>query len=354
MNVVMVGPFPPPTHGMSVINCAMYHVLQTSCGSVERIDTSGPNLARSVFARLRRLPRIILSAARLGRSQAPTLYMSVSGGFGQVYEVVFLLLARMKGMRVFLHHHCFAYLDRPNFVTQTLLRLAEGRAVHITLSDGMAARLGSLGVCRSRIVSLSNAAFLASPSEVPIVIRDSLRTIGFLGNISEEKGIFEFIALAEAMNILAPNLRFVLAGPFQDFTVEADVRNRLAKSPIVEYVGPKYGASKSRFFTEIDALVFPTKYANEAEPVTIHEAMMHAVPVIAIGRGAIPEMMRNGGGLVIPVASDFLDAALQQLCEWDRSNSAYLDASSAAAAVYCEANLCSRNKLVDLVTDILK
>ncbi|MGK2925646.1 MAG: hypothetical protein ACSLE2_08485 [Lysobacterales bacterium] len=41
--------------------------------------------------------------------------MSVSGGLRQVYELAFLLLARMRGMRLFLHDHSLEYLDRPGF-----------------------------------------------------------------------------------------------------------------------------------------------------------------------------------------------------------------------------------------------
>ena len=67
--------------------------------------------------------------------------MSVSGGVGQVYELAFLLLARLRGMRVFLHHHSFAYLDRPGMLTRALVRAAGDDAVHLTQSPEMANRL---------------------------------------------------------------------------------------------------------------------------------------------------------------------------------------------------------------------
>jgi glycosyltransferase involved in cell wall biosynthesis len=65
----------------------------------------------------------------------------------------------------------------------------------------------------------------------------------------------------------------------------------------VEYVGPVYGGQKERFYRQLDVFLFPTNYANEAEPLVIYEAMRQGVHVIACDRGAIAEMLSNGAGL---------------------------------------------------------
>src|SRR5680860_532784 len=81
----------------------------------------------------------------------------------------------------------------------------------------------------------------------------------------------------------------------------------------LDYVGPQYGADKKTFFDSIDALIFPTRYANEAEPLTIHEAATHGLSVIAYGRGSIPEIVGSDCGLVIDPAETLAPAALAQI-----------------------------------------
>ena len=54
------------------------------------------------------------------------------------------------------------------------------------------------------------------------------------------------------------------------------------------------GSTRSAFIGSLDIFLFPTNYANEAEPLVIYEAMRRGVYVIACDRGAISEMLLNG------------------------------------------------------------
>ena len=70
-----------------------------------------------------------------------------------------LLLARLRGLRLFLHHHSFAYLDSRQLSAWLLMLVAGHSAVHITESPHMAERLSrQYGI--GRAVSISNAVFL--------------------------------------------------------------------------------------------------------------------------------------------------------------------------------------------------
>jgi len=139
-----------------------------------------------------------------------------------------------------------------------------------------------------------------------------------LSNISAEKGVFEFISLVRACNERGMEVKGMLAGPFADDRVKEEVLAAIAESGI-EYVGAKYGEEKQRFFEQIDVLVFPTQYVNEAEPVTIHEAMKCSNPVIAIARGAIPEVIEPSGGRAISPDDDFVSNSFAVLQDWVNS-----------------------------------
>src|SRR4051812_36370985 len=119
IQVFMIGAFPPPTNGRSFINSAMRERLIKSKIPVLSINLSADSLERSWRARLglSRITKIIgglleyWAAAQTGRNS--TLYIGVSGGAGQVIDLLFTLAGRFKGARIYMHHHSFAYIDQP-------------------------------------------------------------------------------------------------------------------------------------------------------------------------------------------------------------------------------------------------
>src|SRR5659263_176212 len=102
----MVGAFPPPMHGMAAVNGAVRTQLERMSVPIEEINIAAPSLDRSLTARLARLPKVL-----------------------------FLLLARLHGMRIFLHHHSYAYLDQRKALLRILVYVAGSAATHIALSD---------------------------------------------------------------------------------------------------------------------------------------------------------------------------------------------------------------------------
>ena len=260
--------------------------------------------------------------------------MSVSGGLGQVYELAFLLLARLRGMRVFLHHHSFAYLEEPTWVAQALITSAGSRVVHVTQSHGMAQRLHAL-YGTGHVVPISNAVLYPRPTGTARC-RMAARKLGFLSNLSAEKGVFEFLDLMAAAASAGLPITGVLAGACQDQNTRDRLEQYLRSLHNVSYVGAVYGADKDQFLDAIDVLVFPTRYRNETEGIVNHEAMSRGIPVIAYGRGCIPEIVSADCGLVIDPAEPFVPAALAKLESWLADPAAFQAASQASAARFAQ------------------
>jgi glycosyltransferase involved in cell wall biosynthesis len=162
--------------------------------------------------------------------------------------------------------------------------------------------------------------------------RRAIGVIGFFGNISEAKGVFDFLRVASKLESEGWNITARLAGPFVDRETESRVRQYMRSLRSIEYVGPTYGKEKDKFFEGIDVLLFPTRYQNEAEPVTIHEAMAHGVPVIAYGRGAIEEVVDEDCGFIVSVGEDFVSAAVERLRIWKNSVGDFQGVSQGARA----------------------
>ena len=333
--VIMVGTFPPPVQGMSAMNAAMRDLLIERGAHPLVLDLSPSTLDRRWFMRLSRVRRIARSFFRFSRhlrerSGTCTVYLSLSGGWGQIFELPFVALTRVLQVRLILHHHSFAYVDRPRALTRTLLWTAGRGATHVALCRLMAKRLRSAYGTVGKVLVVSNAAILKLPDAEATPRKQAVRTIGFLGNISFEKGILEFLELITRLEATEPAIAALIAGPFQTPEVEAVVRARLAQRKNCAYIGPQYGENKTAFYDRIDVLIFPSKYVNEAEPLTVYEAMMAGVAVIAWDRGCLGSMVSGGAGALIARGDDFVESACTRLRSWNAAPDEFHKVSQAA------------------------
>jgi glycosyltransferase involved in cell wall biosynthesis len=251
--------------------------------------------------------------SRSRRTDNTVLYLALSGGKGQLIDGLYVVVARLLGHEIFVHHHSFAYIDRPTGLNRFLFKMLR-RSNHIVLSAGMGQKLQQLyGLDHNRVRVVSNAALFPSVAAAGVgadAVRGPLR-IGFLSNITFEKGIVEFFEVLRVLHTRGIAYEARIAGP-----VSAEVRPKfdqmLGAATKVDYVGPLYGEAKEQFYRELDVLLFPSKYINEAEPLVIHEALRAGVFTIASDRGAIAEILGNGAGLALP-EKEFVESAARWL-----------------------------------------
>ncbi len=329
---VVIGAFPPPVHGMAAVNAAARDALRKANTEPLIVDIAARSLNRSLKAKLGRLPRVmrgIVQLARTPRSVVTTVYMSVSGGYGQLYELAFVSLARLKKMPLYLHHHSSAYIHKPSLLTRLLVKAAGPTTIHVVQSKEMGRRLqDTYGI--GRFEAISNAVILPPNPFAALGPPRSLSTLGFVSNIAREKGVFDYLDLMGAVTVAKLPLNGILAGPFQDDDTERAVRAKLRALPNVQYVGPVYGPDKEKFFARIDCLILPTRYFNESEPIVTLEAMSHGIPVIAYGRGCIPEIVGDECGKVIDAVAAFVPSAMAQLQAWCEDSDKFSYASMAS------------------------
>jgi len=333
-SVIMVGTFPPPVHGMSWVNESVRRDLLADGHDVRVINVAAKSLDRGLASRLTKLVRSFAGWGRLSRLRPPQsgvlLYLAMSGGIGQVYDGLFLLIGRFKRLRTVVHHHSYAYLDDDNLLTRAVINMAGRHTVHVVLSRQMAARLSKrYGVSEVRVVS--NAIF---QHQVSVRSRKDCRAIGFLGNISAAKGIQEFIEVSRSCLTRGIVSRAEVAGPCQEPEWQRRVNDLEERESGFHYHGAVYGDTKERFFDAIDVLVFPTKYANEAEPLVVLEALSRGIPVVAWNRGAVGELITDRAGHVVPREEPFVDRAIQYITELTQSPAAFQEACRAAAVSF--------------------
>ncbi|MET4802883.1 glycosyltransferase family 4 protein [Bradyrhizobium sp. LB11.1] len=247
--------------------------------------------------------------------------MSLSGGYGLLYDLVLVALARLRGKRIAFHHHSFAYLTKRSAILASIVRVAGTNQIHIALCPKMAATLSELYGRQLKPAIISNLAFFDLPTVGWRSSDRELRSIGYLSNISFEKGIDRFFDLMAKLREHECDLTGRIAGPCADLEMENYINRRASEIGGIEYVGPVYDDAKARFLSSIDVLVFPTRYVNEAQPLVIYEAQVAGVIVAASSRGCISNMVPQGL-LLDPSASD-LDKIVAQILAWQKSRVAF-------------------------------
>ncbi len=298
--VFFVGPLPPPLHGFSMINGAM----------LERLRARGPV---AVYDRAPQGRAGVLAFVRALRA-APggSVYLGLSGGLGQLKDLPYVLAARRAGRPLVVHHHSFAYLRTRPWQARLMLAAATG-ARHVVLCDCMAdALVAGYGIARERVTVLSNAAFLPPAPPPPPRARGAALVLGFLGNITADKGIWLFFEALDRAAAAGLAVQGLVAGPVAG-AIAARLARELAARAHCRHLGPVYGEAKAAFYDAIDVLLFPTLYANEAEPVTILEALAAGVPVLANARGCIADLVPADAGAVSRDDAGFVTMALAEL-----------------------------------------
>ncbi|WP_161939910.1 glycosyltransferase family 4 protein [Dissulfuribacter thermophilus] len=190
------------------------------------------------------------------------------------------------------------------------------------------------------VVVLSNGALF--PIEKSSVQRPKVRTIGFLSNLTYEKGGGIVTALAKAIKDRSWPLKVVVAGPCVDDQLSSELKAAEAKG-ILQWIGPVYGNEKEKFWSTIDVFIFPTQYQNEAEPLVLWEALATGTPVIAYRRGCIAEQVAEAG-VIVPINENFIGKALSVLDSCIKDTAYYKALSETARKRYanvrrqCEAD----------------
>jgi glycosyltransferase involved in cell wall biosynthesis len=352
-DICMVGAFPPPVHGMAMLNAAMHDLL---LGTPMVLDLAPASLRRTWFNRLARIGKVAKAFKQYCREilggRGSTLYIGLSGGWGQLYEALFVAIARAGGARIFLHHHSFAYLERRKVPTRLLVRLAGPAATHIVLCERMEQKLRQCYPTASVTRVVSNAAVLGSTGGLKYRTRRCVEKIGFLGNISREKGIMEFLAVAERLQGRGTGFEMYIAGPFENDSVENAVQEAAVRLQTLHYLGPRYGPEKESFWDLIDVLLFPSKYSNETAPLVVHEAMGHGIPVVAWERGCLSNMVRSRSGLLVDRDRDFVAVAEECLLRWQSDPAVFAEMSNAAAEDFSRQHAKSRNSLEALLNEL--
>jgi glycosyltransferase involved in cell wall biosynthesis len=333
--IVLIGPFPPPVHGMSK-NLKIFAddlELMTGC-KVVRLTTSPGTLKRGLGYHISKIKNVVIALftffVLLCSRQVTKVYLPPDGGFGVWYSVAFSLLAAAFRKPIYYHHRSFAYISKLSLGMKVISSLQNGASsTHVFLCALMRDEFNQRYPGRYRSLIVSNAMHVRDAvSEHPLVFEGTFR-LGFLSNLSFSKGLAICVDLAVELKNKGCSVELVLAGPFESDNEELYLQWVLQQYDFIDYIGPVYGDAKIEFFKKINFFVFPSAYKNEAQPNVIFEAMSFGLPVVTMQIGCVKCDVNIDCGNVATDHDNFIEESTKYLINFSSDEAAYRNSSAA-------------------------
>jgi glycosyltransferase involved in cell wall biosynthesis len=287
----MVTVLPPPITGQTLATEAMAAALSATLPTqVWAVSKDGPRFwslkkHRQMVTHLRQA-----AAQSQGRDR---LYLVPDAGRGLMALRALAPMIRDGFSETILHHHAFGPLHRRNRHLAAALATLRGKTHHVVLGPAMTQSLRDLyGVGSDTITELGNSALIPAGVAGPREQDRTPQDLGYLGALTRPKGLVEFMRTVRLLEARGKPAGAVIAGPLVDATLRPELEAFLADDPDNRtYLGPITGAQKSAFFDQIDALIFPSTYHNEAQPLVVLEALAAGRPVLATPCGELGESL---------------------------------------------------------------
>lgn len=324
--ILIIGPKPPPYHGVSVVTNI---ILDSGLGrefNLLHLDTSDrralANIGRldfsNVYLALKHLVQLI---SMLHKFSPIIVYLPICQTIkGLIRDAAFIFFSRIKGAKVVVHLHGgyfrtlyersstlvkFMIRYSCKFVSQAIVLGESLRHIFEGLVPSERIAVVANGIDRNYITEteLSTKHYALSSNN----LHPSAFRILFLSNLTLSKGFFDVIKsipIITQKNISSPNIEFIFAGEFWEGEKTKEEIFQYINSHnlnlYIKFTGTTISSKKKDLLLSSSLFVLPTYYLYEGQPVVIIEAMAAGLPIITTNQGCIKEMVIDGeNGFII-------------------------------------------------------
>jgi|InofroStandDraft_1065614.scaffolds.fasta_scaffold01018_40 glycosyltransferase involved in cell wall biosynthesis len=296
----MIAPLPPPVHGSAmmtqyikdsgIINNAV-EMDWVNLSTSRSLDEIGRKSIKKFF---RFATSYLLTFWKLLIHRYDTCYLAITcHGIGFLKDAPFVLMCKLFKHKIILHQHNKGMaddVDRP--IYRWLLPLVYRDTKVILLSQRLYPDIAKvvlptqIAICPNGIPMCEKRPRHQRGNTVPRLL--------FLSNLIESKGVF---VLLDACRILKERgLKFTcrfVGGETSEITrqrFEEEIKSRGLDETVI-YAGTKYNDDKAQEFSNADIFIHPT--LNDCFPLSLIEAMSHALPAISTNEGGIPDIISD-------------------------------------------------------------
>jgi len=318
---LIVGPLPPPYHGVAVMIKWLVEGLSKRNGfSSIHLNTQDPqknegfgkfNPRNSWFA----IKSVFVLIRILLREEIEVVYIPISQNFwGFARDSLFVLISGFLFRRKVVIHLHGGYF-KMFFTKSSWLRKKYIKFVFKYVDRGIV-----LGYCLKHLLEdvLPQAKIDVVYNGVDSEPFDKIESVKekngkfrilFAGLLEESKGYFDLIKAVPILKKNHPDIEVFLAGRWRANGFKKKVESYVQVNNLetqVKFLGVVTGEEKIQLFKTSDVFVLPTYFYLEGQPVVILEAMAAGLPVITTDRGSIKEMIIQGeNGFIISPRSPY-------------------------------------------------
>jgi len=280
INLVFIGPFPPPHGGISVLNNDIYNYF---------FDNSSFQIIGKINVSKDKNILTLLNQISLTLTSKPNVYfIQVNGSISYLRELSLIYYLKLKKQKVVIHLHASIKRKKRNFpfnnnkwANRLLINNLVGKVdacifISVHILNEFKGLLKDSNIKKSYSIEnfINVNAFKSTENN------ENKMNILFLGRLSIDKGINEIINILPFFLKYHPNVMFYLAGSINKsqltFKENEVLEYHLNKNLII--YPPIFNEEKINFFSKGDIFIYPSHH--EVFPVTLLEAMAASLPII--------------------------------------------------------------------------
>lgn len=209
-----------------------------------------------------------------------------------------------------------------NGVQRLLVRSAERLSCRcatdvLAVSESLLTKCIQFGIVKRKKVSVlanghCNGIDLRRSSESHARSKSGPKTIGFVGRIVRDKGIFDLLKVHELASTLYPDLELLIVGEFEPGDPVTPLEKvRIENDARIQHIA--HTDNVDRYYREMDLLVLPSY--REGFPSVPLEAALQNVPTVGYeATGIVDAVLSGQTGVLVPVGDvEMLAAAVVSL-----------------------------------------
>ncbi len=317
----MIGPFPPPIHGMSLANQMLFDGLRKT-HSVCTLNTGGKK--SKIIGNLSEQGRLsfLKTSSSLAQVMTGVCRILFKGKFDAIYitpgqSVVgylkytpFMWAARVRKIPYFIHIHGgyfrTMYDGLSGWKKRVVDRSLRGLAGAIVLGPSLRFMFEGL-VSDEKIFVCENGVedeIFATEEEIRRKIEryktDNTIRIIYLSNLMESKGILDLFEAVKMLRNRGEKIHLDVAGAIEP-AIEARVREYLSElGDAVTYHGVVKGKKKKELLLNNYIFCLPSKHPyGEGQPISILEAMANGCVIVTTDHGGIKDIVNEEYGVFV-------------------------------------------------------
>jgi len=319
MKILMIGPFPPPIHGMSLANkmlkagLSKNHAISVLDTNTEKnlgnLKSQGKLTRQKLFNSLGQVVKGVCKILFFKRFDIIYITPSQTTG-GYLKYTPFMWAARVRKIPYVIHIHGGyfrkMYDSTSGWKRKIIDKSLRGLAGAIVLGPSLRYIFEGL-IPNEKIFVCENGVedeIFASEEEIKNKIKrwkndDTIRIV-YLSNLMKAKGILNLLEAVKNLKNKGKKVHLDVAG-----AIEPEIRTEVEKyfselKNIVTYHGVVKGQTKKKLLLDNYIFCLPSNHPlGEGQPISILEAMANGCAIVTTDHGGIKDIVLNNYGIFV-------------------------------------------------------